>query len=156
KCWVSANLDGMLARWDSLTQQRTGYFLAHPRPVSAIFFSPDGQTMVTASWDRSLVLWNAASEERDRRTLNGHRDIVAGGCYSAHGKIVLSWSHDRPIGLWDVKHSQQTGRFPEHSDRVTSAAMSPDGLWAASGSRDHRLQLWDLKQRKPTAAMSTT
>src|SRR5262245_16825958 len=60
--WLSGTLEGFLACWDPLTQTRTSVFLAHNRPVSSIVFAPDSRTLATSSWDRQVILWDAARE----------------------------------------------------------------------------------------------
>src|SRR5215471_3745641 len=62
KQWLSGTLEGMLGRWDALTHQQSSTFLAHTRPISGMAFSADGRILATASWDRSIILWNNARE----------------------------------------------------------------------------------------------
>jgi WD40 repeat protein len=125
--------------------------LAHSRPISAITYARDGKLLATASWDRTLTVWDL-SREREGRALLGHSDIVSGCRFAPGGRSLLSWSHDGTLGLWDVRGGQRLGNFTGHGDRVTAGAVSPDGTQAASGSRDQTLKVWDLLAGKAVAS----
>jgi WD40 repeat protein len=119
--------------------------------MSAITYAPDGNLLATASWDRSLILWNL-NRERQGQTFIGHADIVAGCRFAPGSRLLLSWSHDRTLGVWDVATIQRQAQLSGHSDRVTAGAVSPDGTKAASGSRDQTLKLWDLQTYREVAS----
>jgi WD40 repeat protein len=143
KYWLAGSLDGQLSIWDAPAQKLVKTFLAHTRPISTILFT-DEQTLLTASWDCTLALWNL-EREREFRPLTGHRDIVAGCRLAPDGRRLLSWSYDRTLRLWDLAPSGTSFSLQGHADRVTAAAVSPDGRWAASGSRDGTVILWELE-----------
>src|SRR5262249_8137568 len=119
---------------------------AHTRPVSTILFSPHPEVLVTASWDRTVVVWRLGLE-RDKRVLEGHGDIVAGCRFNPDGRRLLSWSHDGTLRLWDPNVSSPLTTSSGHKDRITAAAVAPDGQWAASASRDRVVKLWDLTRQ---------
>lgn len=50
-------------------------FEGHGGPVKAVHLSADGQTVLTASFDNSVGLWNVASDAAPR-WLDGHRAAV--------------------------------------------------------------------------------
>jgi WD40 repeat protein len=149
--WLSGALDGLLAFWDPASHRQVSVRLAHTRPISAIVFGTDG-TLVTSSWDRSLMVWprTAAPEGRG---LWGHSDVVAGCRLTPDGGRLLSWSHDRTLRLWDVPSGRTLLTLGGHLDRVSAAAVSPDGARAASGSRDRVVRLWDLKEGREDRAV---
>jgi WD40 repeat protein len=151
KHWLAGSLEGHLSVWDAAGQARVRTFLAHTRPISAIVFAED-HTLVTASWDATLVLWNL-EQERDGRALIGHSDIVAGCRLTPDGQRLLSWSHDGSLRLWDMGPGGGCKVLKGHSDRVTAAALAPQGGWAASGGRDGTVLLWDLRQGTPSASI---
>ena len=49
--------------WDTLTGQILGACVGHKQAVSSAAFSPDGQTLATSSDDRTLKLWNVATQQ---------------------------------------------------------------------------------------------
>ena len=53
--------------------------MGHTGEVRACAFSPDGARVVSASWDKTLKLWDAETG-RELRTLEGHTGGVLGLC----------------------------------------------------------------------------
>jgi WD40 repeat protein len=45
--------------WDVDTKQSIASFQAHQSAVKSIVFHPVGQTLITASWDRTIKIWQA-------------------------------------------------------------------------------------------------
>ncbi len=59
----------------------------YTRPISAFSFTPDGQGVATAAWDRQIAL-RKLSREREGRNLAGHQDIVSGCRYAADARAI--------------------------------------------------------------------
>lgn len=81
----------------------------HVAAVMDVEFSPTGEELVTASWDRTVRLW-----ERDR----GHsRDVyhtkrmqrVMSAKWTPDAKYVLSGSDDGNVRIWRANASQRQG-----------------------------------------------
>ena len=64
----------------------------HKDIIYCVNFSPDGQTIATASYDKTVKLWNRDGSLR--RTLEGregHTDAVMSVSFSPNGKMRNSW-----------------------------------------------------------------
>ncbi|MFB2767930.1 AAA-like domain-containing protein [Pelatocladus sp. BLCC-F211] len=120
----------------------------HSDVVSSVIFSPDGKTLVSASDDHTVKLWNLQGKEL--ATLKGHSDSVYSVAFSPDGKILASASNDATVKLWNLQ-GKELATLKGHSDRVYSVAFSPDGKTLASASRDTTVKLWNLQQHKVTA-----
>ena len=70
----------------------------HTNAVESAMHSPDGKTIVSASDDQTIRLWDAATGEQ-LRILKGHEGSVYSAMYSPDGKTIVSASmeQDRPV-----------------------------------------------------------
>ena len=61
--------------------------------------SPDGSTLVTASFDYSAVVWGAQALE-EQATLLGHEAAVNTAAFSADGSLLATAGDDGSVLLW--------------------------------------------------------
>ncbi|WP_228036643.1 WD40 domain-containing protein [Dolichospermum flos-aquae] len=123
----------------NLLQTLTG----HSSLVYSVAYSPDGQTLASASWDKTIKLWNVNTGKL-LQTLTGHSSLVNSVAYSPDGQTLASGSGDKTIKLWNVKTGNLLQTLKGHSNWVYSVAYSPDGQTLASGSDDKTIKLWNV------------
>jgi WD40 repeat protein len=70
--------------------------------VSAVAFSPDGETLASASYSGAIRLWEVATG-RERYRSPGHRGAVWSLTYSADGRWLASASSDTTVLLWSAQ-----------------------------------------------------
>jgi len=133
----------------------------HERPVWAVAFSPDGQTLGVAMEGGGGKLWDVATgkvqgEIRDWKVLvalgegrvgfqgeEHSRDGLAQ--LSPGGKVLASAKRDSTaVSLVDTRTGKRLGTLGRHERSVTALAFSPDGLTLASSGGDGALRLWDV------------
>jgi hypothetical protein len=69
--------------------------------VGAVVFSPDSKTLLSASADETLRLWDVATGKL-LHELIGHQGAVLAAAFSSDGKRIASASADTTILIWDV------------------------------------------------------
>ena len=59
--------------WNPITGEKLTTLIGHTERVSSIAFSPDGETLASGSYDKTILLWDVPAG-KPRKTLNGHTD----------------------------------------------------------------------------------
>ncbi|MCX5963484.1 MAG: AAA-like domain-containing protein [Cyanobacteria bacterium] len=129
--WMISNIDG--------SSQRK--IEGHSDQIQRIVFSPDGKTIATASWDRTIKLWRV-SDGKLIRTLTGHGDWLFALAFSPDGQMLASGSKDQTVRLWRVVDGELLHTLTGHRGTVNNVAFSPDGSLVASASDDKTIRLW--------------
>ncbi|MCH95463.1 guanine nucleotide-binding protein subunit beta-like protein [Trifolium medium] len=110
-----------------------GFMRGHKDVVTAIATSIDNpDTIVTASRDNSIILWDLTKEEKTyrygvpKRFLTGHSHFAQDVVLSSDGRFALAGSRDGALRLWDLKSRTSPYRFVGHTKGVLSVALSKD------------------------------
>ena len=111
--------------------------------MTSAAFSPDGRSVVTASWDGTARIWDVASG-RELQRFTGHTGGMNSAAFSPDGHSVVTGSLDRTARIWDVASGRELVRFTGHTSDVNSAAFSPDGRSVVIASGDHTARIWDV------------
>ncbi|MBZ6110702.1 MULTISPECIES: WD40 repeat domain-containing protein [Streptomyces] len=136
--------------------------LGHTGAVYLTSFSPDGRLLATASYDRTVRLWDVSDPARPEplgKPLTGHTSWVSTAVFSPDGTTLASASDDGTIQLWDVRDpgSPRPLGAPLQGDggTVYLLAFSPDGHTLASAHDDHFVRLWDVGDPGRPKALDT-
>lgn len=113
--------------------------------VNAIALSPDGKTLVSASFG-TIRMWNLKTGGLVR-TLNGvhSKKSVKSLAVSPDGSIFASGGDDNNLILWDLKTGRRILTISAHKAAVNAIAFSSDGNTLATGSEDKTVRLWNAK-----------
>ena len=160
---------------------RTGELLARNESVHPgyalhnLVYSPDGRVLVTASFDKTLILWDAETVEALGPPLEGHDGRVLASTFSPDGRTLASASTDNTVRLWDIspllapegvdsgaqptpqlalaQAGAQAGAQPlrGHSNWVRSVTFLPDGHSLVSGDSDGKTIVWDTGRARQLA-----
>ncbi|MCK5798928.1 MAG: hypothetical protein KAI47_17165, partial [Deltaproteobacteria bacterium] len=122
--------------------------MGHGAPITAVAFSPDGATVVTASHDHTLRRWEVQGARPRGPPLRGHRAAIACMAISGDGTIVASGDLHDEIRLWDRASGRSLGSpLRGHENWVYGLAFSPKAPLLASASLDGTIRLWRLLRR---------
>ncbi|KAL0659232.1 hypothetical protein Bca4012_079817 [Brassica carinata] len=116
---VSGSDDFTMILWEqSVSDQPKQHLFGHQQLVNHVCFSPNGQWIASASFDKSIRIWDGIT-----------------GAF-----ITTLRGHLGPI--WDIGLRQLKEDLPGHADEVYAVDWSPDGERVVSGGKDKSLKLW--------------
>ncbi|GMN32181.1 hypothetical protein TIFTF001_003556 [Ficus carica] len=120
---VSGSDDFSMILWEPMvSRQPKTRMTGHQQIVNDVRFSPDGQWVASASFDKSVKLWNGTTGQFVA-AFRGHVGAVYQISWSADSRLLLSGSKDSTLKVYAVD-------------------WSPDGEKVASGGKDRMLKLW--------------
>jgi Tol biopolymer transport system component len=125
-------------------------------PVTALAFSPDGNT-VAASGYHEVTLWRTADGSLERR-LRGLAERVYDIAYSPDGKWLATASGDPgqagEVKLWVAEPSgggKPVRDLLESTDSALAVAFSPDSKLVAAAGADRAVRVWEVATGKQVA-----
>lgn len=119
--------------WSVQTGRLLDIMAGHTGPVSALAFSPAGANILaTASWDKTLRLWNVYSRARTVEPFQLNSDCLA-LAYRPDGREVAVSTLDGQITFFDTKEGKQTNVIDGRKD-VSGGRKLDDRVSAANNS----------------------
>ncbi|KZP06583.1 WD40 repeat-like protein [Athelia psychrophila] len=124
----------------------------HTERVFSVAFSSDGERVASASYDKTIRIWDARTGKLVAGPFEGHKGSVLSVAFSPDSERVASGSSDKTIRIWDARTGKLiAGPFEGHTSSVMSVAFSSDGERVASGSWDNTIRIWDVRTGKLVA-----
>jgi tetratricopeptide (TPR) repeat protein len=105
---------------------------------------PDGRRAVSASYDKTLRVWDLETG-RCLRVMEGHTHFDNCVSVTPDGLRAVSGSRDGALRVWDLETGRCLRVLEGHTASVGSVSVTPDGLRAVSESSDNTLRAWDLE-----------
>lgn len=126
----------------------------HGGPIKAISISPDGEKVLTSSFDYSVLYWDISDAKAViLHRLEGHEAAVNDAVFSQSGKQAYSVSDDGTLAIWDLEKGKLILRIKAPREKVLDIGLSPDGKHAAVARWDQTVRIYDLLLQKEVAVL---
>ncbi|HEX4145425.1 MAG TPA: hypothetical protein VHY91_18110 [Pirellulales bacterium] len=144
--------DCSIRLWNVATRQQTGVLQesaaqndpkAESAAILAVAYSPDGNSVATASEDGRVSVYGLAPAG-PVRSWQAHTDAAAALAYSPDGLTLASGGYDKAIKFWNASTGEPLRTLIGHNGWVVALAFSRDGQTLASGGYDRSIRLWNV------------
>merc|ERR1712079_685485 len=113
----------------------------HTDVTNSCAFSPDGKTVATCSYDKTLKLWDLGGN--CLRTFKGHTDNIYDVVFSPTGRYLCSNSGDKYAILWNVDDAAILTKF-KHAAATYGNGFTTDERFIATTCDNGDVYIWTI------------
>lgn len=154
---VSGSRDNSIVAWkgaENRTSAESDYAVpqrrleGHSGFVQDLALSNNAEFALSASWDRSMRLWNLKNGDTICK-FHGHTKDVLSVAFSPDNRQIVSGGRDNQLKMWNVKgECMFTMERDCHTDWVSCVRFSPapQAPLIVSGGWDNLVKVWSLSE----------
>jgi WD40 repeat protein len=117
---------------------------AHRDLIIRLAFAPDGKTVATCSWDRTIALWDVATG-KERHRMSAQPFPLESVAFSPDGRLLASGCTGGSLRLWHAATFLPVRVVQERSPCIVfGLTFSPDGRFLAASGQDNTVKVWEL------------
>ena len=132
----------VLAKAKAMICQDVGT-ITHSKLVEKASFSPDGNYLLTVSWDHRIRILELAAGKWQEKVTIQHLYLVNKVSFSPDGKRLVTASNDSTAKILELEDGQWREKNTiQHSYPVRDASFSPDGRHLVTIS--YAAKIWEL------------
>lgn len=153
--------------WSIKTGRLLDMLAAHEGPVVGLSFSPNRPVLMSASWDKTMKVWDVFSSNKASIETLDHNHEVLALAYRPDGKQVAASTLEGNINFWDPQEGEHMGiiegrrdmyRGRFHSDRriatpfsveahFTTLVYGSDGAHILAGGMSKNICIYDVAEK---------
>jgi uncharacterized protein with WD repeat len=93
--------------WNNKSKVPIYNLKGHSSPITSIAFSPDSLKLASASWDKTIRLWDTRTGQCIGQPLEGHEGSINSVAFSPDGRYMASGSEDKTIHIWTMRQPRK-------------------------------------------------
>eukprot|EP00300_Choanocystis_sp_HF-7_P024392 c25834_g1_i1.p1 GENE.c25834_g1_i1~~c25834_g1_i1.p1 ORF type:complete len:310 (+),score=60.00 c25834_g1_i1:28-957(+) len=141
-------MDGSVVVFDASSGAELVKIPAHHGSVRSLCFTADSSTLLTASDDLHVKLFDVRGSGNLMGNLmgscSGHASMVLCVACSQDGTLFATGSSDNTVKIWDLAEQTCIHTCTEHTDQVWGVAFNADGTRLASVSDDKTINIYSV------------
>ncbi len=125
----------------------------HHDEVTGLLFSPNGKSLISASKDGSIQLWNPLKGTL-LVTLETQSAAIASLALSANGEILASANAMPEVKLWHLRTGALLKTLRPNAEAIADITFHPHQPILIVASKDGSITFWDLRSGKLVKGLS--
>lgn len=140
---ITSDWDGVIHIWNAKNGNKIDEYYGHTDAISDMILSSDGHTLVSASNDRTVRMWDLATgSEKNISPLMGHGGRVNCVAFNDDGTRLITGSSDRTIKILEADSGLELLTLTDHNAPVIAVKFTPDGQTLLSADSDGSVITW--------------
>jgi WD40 repeat protein len=144
--------DRRVRLWELATGKPAGQLKAREKPgasagITAVAFTPDGKSLVTAGIDYVLRTWDAATQ-KELRAFPGCSTNMGALALSPNGKSAAIVNGGTALRIIDLATGKDAVPLAGHDGGVYATALAPDGRTVYTAGGDGDVRAWSAATGK--------